>query len=115
MLLKWESGDESVLSLWKTMNQWVYDGFLPHIKIGCRCILILKVIRICSGANRFWIKAFSKRPDGSVWIDLTDEGLDRKIVLRSDGTAVYMTQDIGTAIQRVRIIGCGRNGVYGWE
>jgi arginyl-tRNA synthetase len=50
---------------------------------------------------------FEKDPDGSVWIDLTDEGLDRKIVLRSDGTAVYMTQDIGTAIQRVRIIGCG--------
>ncbi|MFV8333662.1 arginine--tRNA ligase [Flavobacterium sp. GSP14] len=108
MLLKWESGDESVLSLWKTMNQWVYDGFATTYKnLGVdfdafyyesnTYLLGKDVVQI--GLDK---GVFEKDPDGSVWIDLTDEGLDRKIVLRSDGTAVYMTQDIGTAIQRVK-------------
>lgn len=108
MLLKWESGDESVLSLWKTMNQWVYDGFATTYKnLGVdfdafyyesnTYLLGKDVVKI--GLDK---GVFGKDPDGSVWIDLTDEGLDRKIVLRSDGTAVYMTQDIGTAIQRVK-------------
>lgn len=108
MLLKWEAGDDAVITLWKTMNQWVYDGFAKTYKnlgVNFDCyyyesntyLLGKDVVQI--GLDR---GVFEKDPDGSVWIDLTDEGLDRKIVLRSDGTAVYMTQDIGTAIQRVK-------------
>ena len=108
MLLKWEAGDEQVITLWKTMNQWVYDGFsktYENLGVDFDCfyyesntyLLGKDVVQI--GLDR---GVFEKDPDGSVWIDLTDEGLDRKIVLRSDGTAVYMTQDIGTAIQRVK-------------
>ena len=108
MLLKWEAGDEEVISLWKTMNQWVYDGFAityKNLGVDFDCyyyesntyLLGKDVVQI--GLEK---GVFEKDPDGSVWIDLTDEGLDRKIVLRSDGTAVYMTQDIGTAIQRVK-------------
>jgi arginyl-tRNA synthetase len=108
MLLKWEAGDEEVISLWKKMNQWVYDGFAISYKnlgVNFDCyyyesntyLLGKNVVQI--GLEK---GIFEKDPDGSVWIDLTDEGLDRKIVLRSDGTAVYMTQDIGTAIQRVK-------------
>ncbi|WP_396185014.1 arginine--tRNA ligase [Flavobacterium sp.] len=108
MLLKWEAGDADVIALWKTMNQWVYDGFAKTYKnLGVdfdqyyyesnTYLLGKDVVQI--GLEK---GVFEKDPDGSVWIDLTDEGLDRKIVLRSDGTAVYMTQDIGTAIQRVK-------------
>ncbi|GIQ58507.1 arginine--tRNA ligase [Flavobacterium collinsii] len=108
MLKKWESGDESVISLWKMMNQWVYDGFaITYKNLGVNFdkyyyesntyLLGKDVVQV--GLDK---GVFEKDPDGSVWIDLTDEGLDRKIVLRSDGTAVYMTQDIGTAIQRVK-------------
>ena len=108
MLLKWEAGDAEVMALWSTMNQWVYDGFATTYKnLGVdfdkyyyesdTYLLGKDVVQI--GLDR---GVFEKDPDGSVWIDLTDEGLDRKIVLRSDGTAVYMTQDIGTAIQRVK-------------
>jgi len=108
MLLKWEAGDAKVISLWKTMNQWVYDGFETTYKnLGVdfdkyyyesnTYLLGKDVVQIALEKG-----VFEKDPDGSVWIDLTDEGLDRKIVLRSDGTAVYMTQDIGTAIQRVK-------------
>jgi arginyl-tRNA synthetase len=108
MLLKWEAGDAEVISLWKTMNQWVYDGFAATYKnLGVNFdsyyyesntyLLGKDVVQI--GLEK---GVFEKDPDGSVWIDLTEEGLDRKIVLRSDGTAVYMTQDIGTAIQRVK-------------
>ncbi|KDN56051.1 arginine--tRNA ligase [Flavobacterium seoulense] len=108
MLLKWEAGDEEVIALWKTMNQWVYDGFAATYKTmgvdfdsyyyeSDTYLLGKDVVQM--GLEK---GIFEKDPDGSVWIDLTDEGLDRKIVLRSDGTAVYMTQDIGTAIQRVK-------------
>ena len=108
MLLKWEAGDDAVITLWKTMNQWVYDGFaISYKNLGVdfdayyyesnTYLLGKNVVQI--GLDK---GVFEKDPDGSVWIDLTDEGLDRKIVLRSDGTAVYMTQDIGTAIQRVK-------------
>lgn len=108
MLLKWEAGDEQVITLWKTMNQWVYNGFAKtyeNLGVDFDCfyyesntyLLGKDVVQI--GLDK---GVFEKDPDGSVWIDLTDEGLDRKIVLRSDGTAVYMTQDIGTAIQRVK-------------
>jgi arginyl-tRNA synthetase len=108
MLLKWEAGDSEVMSLWKTMNQWVYDGFgTTYSNLGVdfdsyyyesnTYLLGKDVVQI--GLEK---GIFEKDPDGSVWIDLTPDGLDRKIVLRSDGTAVYMTQDIGTAIQRVK-------------
>jgi len=108
MLLKWEAGDEEVIALWKKMNQWVYDGFAATYKsmgvdfdsyyYESNTYLLGKDV-VQMGLEK---GVFEKDPDGSVWIDLTDEGLDRKIVLRSDGTAVYMTQDIGTAIQRVK-------------
>ncbi|MFM9988664.1 arginine--tRNA ligase [Flavobacterium sp.] len=108
MLRKWEAGDEVIVSLWKTMNQWVYDGFATTYKnLGVNFdsyyyesntyLLGKEVVQI--GLDK---GVFEKDPDGSVWIDLTEDGLDRKIVLRSDGTAVYMTQDIGTAIQRTK-------------
>lgn len=108
MLLKWEAGDAEVVELWKTMNQWVYDGFEQTYKnLGVdfdsyyyesnTYLLGKEVVQL--GLEK---GIFEKDPDGSVWIDLTADGLDRKIVLRSDGTAVYMTQDIGTAIQRVK-------------
>jgi arginyl-tRNA synthetase len=108
MLKKWEAGDEKVISLWKKMNEWVYEGFATtYTNLGVNFdryyyesntyLLGKDVVQV--GLDK---GVFEKDPDGSVWIDLTDEGLDRKIVLRSDGTAVYMTQDIGTAIQRVK-------------
>jgi len=108
MLKKWEAGDEKVIELWKMMNQWVYEGFATtYANLGVNFdryyyesntyLLGKDVVQV--GLDK---GVFEKDPDGSVWIDLTDEGLDRKIVLRSDGTAVYMTQDIGTAIQRVK-------------
>ena len=108
MLLKWEASDAEVIALWKMMNQWVYDGFaITYTNLGVdfdsyfyesnTYLLGKDVVQI--GLEK---GIFEKDPDGSVWIDLTNEGLDRKIVLRSDGTAVYMTQDIGTAIQRVK-------------
>lgn len=108
MLKKWEAGDEKVIELWKKMNEWVYEGFATtYSNLGVNFdkyyyesntyLLGKDVVQV--GLDK---GVFEKDPDGSVWIDLTDEGLDRKIVLRSDGTAVYMTQDIGTAIQRVK-------------
>ncbi len=108
MLLDWEAGKPEVIALWKTMNQWVYDGFeQTYESLGVNFdsyyyesntyLLGKEVVQL--GLEK---GVFEKDPDGSVWIDLTEDGLDRKIVLRSDGTAVYMTQDIGTAIQRVK-------------
>ncbi|APQ17982.1 arginine--tRNA ligase [Maribacter hydrothermalis] len=108
MLLKWESGDEETVALWKTMNDWVYQGFeVTYKNLGVDfdtlyyesdTYLLGKDV-VAEGLKK---GVFFKKEDGSVWIDLTDDGLDEKIVLRSDGTAVYMTQDIGTAIQRVK-------------
>ncbi|THD69971.1 arginine--tRNA ligase [Robertkochia marina] len=108
MLRKWEQGDEEVVSLWKTMNQWVYNGFNETYKAmgvdfdtlyyESDTYLLGKDI-VQEGLEK---GVFYKKEDGSVWIDLTEDGLDEKIVLRADGTAVYMTQDIGTAIQRVK-------------
>ncbi|MCA0154377.1 arginine--tRNA ligase [Winogradskyella vincentii] len=108
MLRKWEAGDEEVVALWKTMNQWVYDGFEATYKaIGVDFdayyyesdTYLLGKEFIAEGLTT---GVFFKKKDGSVWCDLTEDGLDEKIVLRSDGTAVYMTQDIGTAIQRLK-------------
>lgn len=108
MLLKWEAGDPEVVALWEKMNQWVYAGFdKTYEALGVDfdknyyesdTYLLGKDV-VMQGLEK---GIFYKKEDGSVWIDLTDEGLDEKIVLRSDGTAVYMTQDIGTAIQRVK-------------
>jgi arginyl-tRNA synthetase len=108
MLLKWEAGDKEVVSLWKTMNSWVYSGFkVTYNDMGVNfdtlyyesnTYLLGKDV-VSQGIEQ---GVFFKKEDGSVWCDLTADGLDEKIVLRSDGTAVYMTQDIGTAIQRVK-------------
>jgi len=108
MLLKWEAGDAQTVSLWKTMNSWVYSGFeVTYKNMGVNfdtlyyesnTYLLGKDV-VAQGIEK---GVFFKKEDGSVWCDLTEDGLDEKIVLRSDGTAVYMTQDIGTAIQRVK-------------
>jgi arginyl-tRNA synthetase len=108
MLLKWEAGDAQVVALWKTMNAWVYEGFdVTYKSMGVdfdtlyyesNTYLLGKDV-VAQGIEK---GVFYKKEDGSVWCDLTEDGLDEKIVLRSDGTAVYMTQDIGTAIQRVK-------------
>jgi arginyl-tRNA synthetase len=103
LLQKWEAGDDEVISLWKTMNGWVYEGFAHTYKqLGVDfdkyyyesdTYLLGKDI-IQEGLNK---GVFFKKEDNSVWIDLTDEGLDQKLVLRGDGTSVYITQDLGTA------------------
>jgi len=106
MLLKWEAKDKEVINLWKKMNSWVYDGFeTTYKRLGVdfdknyyeseTYLLGKEVVK-----NGLDSGVFYKKEDGSVWIDLSSEGLDEKIILRSDGTAVYMTQDIGTAIKR---------------
>ncbi len=108
MLIQWESGDKDVVELWKKMNGWVYEGFEETYKnLGVDFdsyyyesdTYLLGKEFISSGLKS---GVFYKKDDGSVWCDLTEDGLDEKIVLRSDGTAVYMTQDIGTAVQRVK-------------
>ena len=103
MLQQWEAGDEEVISLWKTMNGWVYEGFASTYKqLGVDfdkyyyesdTYLLGKDI-IQEGLEK---GVFFKKEDNSVWIDLTEEGLDQKLVLRGDGTSVYITQDLGTA------------------
>ncbi|MEO1547955.1 MAG: arginine--tRNA ligase [Bacteroidota bacterium] len=107
MLRQWEAGDAETVALWETMNGWVYDGFnITYENLG------VDFDKLYYESNTYLLGkdvveeglekgVFFKKEDGSVWIDLTEEGLDEKIVLRADGTAVYMTQDIGTAIQRV--------------
>ncbi|WP_397363510.1 arginine--tRNA ligase [Olleya sp. R77988] len=108
MLLKWEAGDKEVVALWETMNGWVYDGFNKTYKnLGVDFDKLYYESQTYLLGKEFIVEGlktgvFFKKEDGSVWCDLTAEGLDEKIVLRSDGTAVYMTQDIGTAIQRVK-------------
>ncbi|APY09049.1 arginine--tRNA ligase [Winogradskyella sp. J14-2] len=108
MLRKWEAGDAEVVALWEKMNGWVYEGFEETYKaIGVdfdkyyyesQTYLLGKEF-VAEGLKS---GVFFKKADGSVWCDLTEDGLDEKIVLRADGTAVYMTQDIGTAIQRIK-------------
>ena len=108
MLRLWEAGDQDVVSLWKTMNSWVYKGFeATYQAMGVSFdsyyyeseTYLLGKDLIEDGLSR---SIFYKKEDGSVWVDLSDEGLDEKLLLRSDGTAVYMTQDLGTALQRYR-------------
>ncbi len=108
MLLKWEAKDPETIQLWKTMNGWVYDGFSSTYKrMGVDFeklyyeseTYLLGKEEVLRGVEN---GAFFKKEDGSVWVDLTGDGLDQKVLLRSDGTSVYMTQDIGTAILRFR-------------
>lgn len=106
MLLKWEQGDKEVVDLWKTMNGWVYEGFdQTYKRLGVsfdktyyesNTYLLGKEL-VKEGLKK---KVFVSKENGSVWCDLTPDGLDEKLLLRSDGTSVYMTQDLGTANQR---------------
>ena len=103
MLKKWEAGDEKVRTLWKNMNTWVYDGFdETYRRLGVDFDKIYYESDTYLVGKREVLRGldeglFVKDPDGSVWADLTPEGYDRKILLRADGTSVYITQDIGTA------------------
>ncbi len=108
MLRKWEAGDKAVVDLWKTMNGWVYEGFAVTYKT-----LSVDFDKIYYESNTYLLgkeiieeglkkNVFYKKENGSVAIDLSADGLDEKIVLRSDGTSVYITQDIGTAIERFK-------------
>ena len=106
-LKKWEQGDKEVRDIWEMMNDWVYKGFEDtYNKLGVsfdknyyesETYLLGKEI-VNNGLEK---KVFYKKEDSSVWVDLTDDGLDEKLLLRSDGTSVYMTQDLGTAKQRI--------------
>lgn len=106
MLRKWEAGDAETVALWKKMNSWVYDGFEKSYKMlgvdfdkfyyESEMYLLGKEI-VQLGLDR---GVFYQKEDGSVWVDLTEDGLDHKLLLRSDGTSVYITQDLGTAKQR---------------
>ena len=106
MLVKWENNDPEVRALWKKMNDWVYAGFDETYKA-----LGVGFDKIYYESNTYLVGKkkveeglakglFFRKPDNSVWADLTDEGLDQKLLLRADGTSVYMTQDIGTAEMR---------------
>lgn len=106
MLVKWEQGDPDTLSLWRTMNGWVYEGFeTTYRRIGSRFdktyyeseTYLLGKDAVEEGLRR---GVFVRREDGSVWIDLTTDGLDEKLLLRKDGTSVYITQDIGLAMRK---------------
>ncbi len=107
MLRLWEANDKKVRDLWEKMNKWVYNGFdITYKNLGVSFdsyyyesdtyLLGKKIIDL--GIEK---KVFYKKEDGSVWIDLSDEGLDQKLLLRKDGTSVYMTQDLGTALKRL--------------
>lgn len=108
MLLDWENGDEKVRALWNEMNSWVYKGFNEtYARLGVDFdkiqhesnTYILGKDLIQTGLDK---GVLYQKEDGSVWCDLTDEGLDQKLLLRSDGTSVYMTQDLGTAVERFK-------------
>jgi len=108
MLRKWEAGDKEVIELWKTMNNWVYKGFeQTYSTLGIDFdsnyyesnTYLLGKEMVTEGLQK---NVFYQKEDGSVWIDLTANGLDHKLVQRSDGTSVYITQDIGTAVLRYK-------------
>ncbi|WP_419487950.1 arginine--tRNA ligase [Chryseobacterium bernardetii] len=108
MLLDWENGDEAVRNLWAEMNSWVYKGFnetykrlgvdFDQVQYESNTYILGKDL-IQAGLDK---GVLYQKEDGSVWCDLTDEGLDQKLLLRSDGTSVYMTQDLGTAVERFK-------------
>jgi arginyl-tRNA synthetase len=120
MLQKWEAGDSEVIDLWQTMNSWVYAGFDKTYKaLGVNfdqfyyesnTYLLGKDI-IDEGLEK---GVFFKKEDGSVWIDLTPDGLDQKLVLRADGTSVYITQDLGTAQLKYNDYQMDQSLVRGW-
>lgn len=115
LLRKWEAGDAETVQVWKTMNGWVYEGFEQTYKrLGVafdkfyyesNTYLLGKEI-VQEGLSK---DVFFSKPDGSVWIDLTADGLDQKLLLRGDGTSVYITQDIGTAELKYTDFGCERS------
>ena len=106
MLVKWEQGDEEVRALWRKMNEWVYEGFDETYKaLGVGFDKIYYESDTYLEGRELVLEGlekglFHRKEDGSVWADLTDKGLDEKLLLRADGTSVYMTQDIGTAKMR---------------
>ena len=117
MLIDWEAGKPEVMDLWKKMNSWVYKGFDETYQVigsdfdkmyyeSETYILGKQLVEL--GLEK---KVFVKKEDGSVWIDLTADGLDEKIVQRKDGTAVYMTQDIGLALEKYKQYQCN-NSIY---
>jgi len=118
MLKKWENGDLETVKLWKTMNAWVYKGFeKTYKKMGVSFdkiyyesetyLLGKEIVHKGLGQGILY-----KKEDNSIWADLTEEGLDHKLLLRPDGTSVYMTQDIGTAIQRFKEFGDMKELIY---
>ncbi|MFS4430392.1 arginine--tRNA ligase [Chryseobacterium sp. S90] len=108
MLLDWENGEATVRALWEEMNSWVYKGFnetykrlgvdFDQVQYESNTYILGKDL-IQAGLDK---GVLYQKEDGSVWCDLTDEGLDQKLLLRSDGTSVYMTQDLGTAVERFK-------------
>lgn len=115
MLLKWELGDEETIEIWKTMNSWVYAGFdITYKKLGVNFnkfyyesnTYLLGKEMVADGLEK---GVFLKKDDGSVWVDLTEDGLDTKLLLRADGTSVYITQDIGTAELKYNDFGANKS------
>lgn len=115
LLQQWEAGDPQTMQVWKTMNGWVYDGFeVSYRRLGCDFdryyyesdTYLLGKRAVETGLQK---NIFFKKDDGSVWIDLTADGLDQKLLLRADGTSVYITQDIGTAMMKFEDEGCDRS------
>lgn len=112
MLLKWENHDPDTIALWKKMNNWVYEGFdktygdlgvhFDKLYYESNTYILGKDI-VDEGLEK---QVFYRKEDGSVWVDLTDANLDHKVVLRADGTSVYITQDLGTARMRHEELGC---------
>ena len=106
MLRKWEAGDAAVLDLWNTMNSWVYEGFgVTYQKIGIDFEKEYKESEFYLHGKKMVQEgltqgAFFKKEDGSIWVDLTSDGLDQKVLLRADGTSMYITQDMGVAEAR---------------
>ncbi|MBQ9474521.1 MAG: arginine--tRNA ligase [Bacteroidales bacterium] len=114
MLRRWEEGDKEVRELWEKMNQWVYDGFNEtYRKLGISFDKIYYESNTYLLGKELVTKGLEmgvlfRKEDGSVWCDLTDEGLDQKLLLRKDGTSVYMTQDLGTALLRHKEFNAGQ-------
>lgn len=117
MLRKWEAGDEDIRALWKKMNGWVYEGFdNTYARLGIQFDKVYYESETYLTGREIVMEGLSKgvflrKEDGSVWVDLTNDGLDEKLLLRSDGTSVYITQDIGTAVLRNKELNAG-NLVY---
>jgi arginyl-tRNA synthetase len=115
MLLKWEEGDDRIVGLWQMMNSWVYKGFdETYEKLGVDFDRIYYESETYKDGKEIVLKALKdeilyQNSDGSIWADLVSDGLDQKLLLRSDGTAVYMTQDLGTAVRRHKEYGFNKS------